>query len=138
MSSALGTQPTTEADGVNGLPRRHGDTEEWWVTGLRPVTEIERMPDSQALLGRIVLVSLSSARSCRAERGPPLSQYFSFLVRFSSLTTHKPPILIEALRHFLRLARGRSCKAHRAMLIEAPFNETSGEIVEDYVVVEVK
>ena len=121
MSSALGTQPTTEADGVNGSPRRHGDTEEWWVTGLRPVTEIERMPDSQALLGRIVRVSLSSARSCRAERGPPLSQYFSFLVRFSSLTTHKPPILIEALRHFFEIGsgpflQGASCDVDRGAI----------------------
>ena len=43
MSFASRTQPTTKVDGVNGSPRSHGGTEEWWVTGLRPVTEIERL-----------------------------------------------------------------------------------------------
>ena len=106
MSFALGTQPTTEADGVNGSPRRHGGTEEWWVTGLRPVTEIERMPDSQALLRRIVLVSLRFRSVSAARSAAHHSRYFSFLVRSSSLTTQKPPILIQTLKHFSEIGSG--------------------------------
>jgi len=78
MSFASRTQPTTKVDGVNGSPRSHGGTEEWWVTGLRPVTEIERLPDSQALLDRIVLVSLSSARSVPRVARPTTLPVFQF------------------------------------------------------------
>src|SRR6188768_3775522 len=46
-------------------------------------------------------------------RGPPLSRYFSFLVRSSSLTTQKPPILIQSLRHFSEIGSGPPCKEHR-------------------------
>ena len=120
MSFALGTQPTTEVDGGHGSPRRHGDTEEWWVTGLRPVTEIDRRPDSQALLGRIVLVSLRF-RSVSAARS---AAHHSLSISVSSYV-----LAVSRRRNRRDRLGGRSCKTHRPMLIEAPFNETTGEII---------